>query len=158
MGYVRELPAIGRDIGSVLLLIGAASLLPIIVGCFYQEWYALPWMGTSTLALIGLGGLLRLLPKGSKSPRASLSISATAVIWALVGFLGCFPFIFAGMPFIDAAFESMSAWTGTGFTLAVNIEVWPKTILLWRSLMQWIGGLGIVAFTLTVASRSEERV
>ena len=154
MGYVRELPAIGRDIGSVLLLIGAASLLPIIVGCFYQEWYALPWMGTSTLALIGLGGLLRLLPKGSKSPRASLSISATAVIWALVGFLGCFPFIFAGMPFIDAAFESMSAWTGTGFTLAVNIEDWPKTILLWRSLMQWIGGLGIVAFTLTVASRS----
>ena len=46
MGYLRELPAIGRDIGSVLLLIGAATLVPIIVGCFYQEWYALPWMAS----------------------------------------------------------------------------------------------------------------
>lgn len=154
MGYLGELPAIGRDIGSVLLLIGAATLLPIIVGCLYQEWYALPWMASSTFAMLGLGGLLHLLPKNTKTPRASLSISATAVIWALVGFLGCFPFIFAGMPPIDAAFESMSAWTGTGFTLAVNLEDWPKTILLWRSLMQWIGGLGIVAFMLTVASRS----
>lgn len=154
MGYLRELPAIGRDIGSVLLLIGAATLLPIIVGCLYQEWYALPWMASSTAAMLGLGGILHLLPKNTKPPRASLSISATAVIWALVGFLGCFPFIFAGMPFIDAAFESMSAWTGTGFTLTTNLEDWPKTILLWRSLMQWIGGLGIVAFMLTVASRS----
>ncbi|MEA5036922.1 Trk system potassium uptake protein TrkH [bioreactor metagenome] len=154
MGYLRELPAIGRDIGSVLLLVGAATLLPIIVGSLYQEWYALPWMASSTVAMLGLGGLLHLLPKNTKSPRASLSISATAVIWALVGFLGCFPFIFAGMPFIDAAFESMSAWTGTGFTITTNLEDWPKTILLWRSLMQWIGGLGIVAFMLTVASRS----
>ncbi|ABN06348.1 cation transporter [Methanocorpusculum labreanum Z] len=154
MGYLRELPAIGRDIGSVLLLIGTATLVPIIVGCFFQEWYALPWMASSTFAMLGLGGLLHLLPKNTKPPRASLSISATAVIWALVGFLGCFPFIFAGMPLIDAAFESMSAWTGTGFSIATNIESWPKTILLWRSLMQWIGGLGIVAFTLTVASRS----
>ena len=154
MGYLGELPAIGRDIGSVLLLIGAATLLPIIVGCLYQEWYALPWMASSTAAMLGLGGILHLLPKNTKPPRASLSISATAVIWALVGFLGCFPFIFAGMPFIDAAFESMSAWTGTGFTLTTNLEDWPKTILLWRSLMQWIGGLGIVAFMLTVASRS----
>ncbi|MDO9522990.1 MAG: TrkH family potassium uptake protein [Methanocorpusculum sp.] len=154
MGYLRELPAIGRDIGSVLLLIGAATLLPIIVGCLYQEWYALPWMATSTVAMLGIGGLLHLLPKNTKPPRASLSISATAVIWALVGFLGCFPFIFAGMPFLDAVFESMSAWTATGFSLATNLEDWPNTILLWRSLMQWIGGLGIVAFTLTVASRS----
>ncbi|MCK9313434.1 MAG: TrkH family potassium uptake protein [Methanocorpusculum sp.] len=154
MGYVRELPTIGRDIGSVLLLIGGASLLPIIVGCIYQEWYALPWMGTSTAAMLGLGGALRLLPQNNIPPRASLSIAATAIIWVLVGLLGCFPFIFVGMPIIDAAFESMSAWTGTGFSLATNLEDWPKTILLWRSFMQWIGGLGIVAFSLTIASSS----
>ena len=154
MGYLRELPAIGRDIGSVFLLIGLVSLLPMIVGCIYQEWYALPWMATSTITLLVLGGVLHLLPKYNKPPRASLSIAATALIWALVGILGCFPFFCAGMPLLDAVFESMSAWTGTGFSLATNLETWPKTILLWRSLMQWIGGLGIIAFTLTVANRS----
>ena len=69
MGYLRELPAIGRDIGSVFLLIGLVSLLPMIVGCIYQEWYALPWMATSTITLLVLGGALHMLPKYNKPPQ-----------------------------------------------------------------------------------------
>lgn len=154
MGIFRELAGVGHDLGAVFLLIGLATLLPLGVGAYYQEWDALFVMGEATVLFLLLGAGLRLLPKGKNPARNSLSIAATALIWIFVSFLGCLPFLFTGMGVLDAAFESMSAWTGTGFTLAANIEEWPRTLLFWRSFMQWIGGLGIIAFTLTVASRS----
>ncbi len=154
MELIRELPALGRDLGPGLILIGLTSIAAIIVGCLFKEWEALPWMAAATVSLCGIGLLLRFLPKTSKVPRTSTSIAATALVWVIVGICGSFPFLFTGMPFLDAAFESMSAWTGTGFSIAENIEAWPKTLLFWRSFMQWVGGLGIVAFTLTVATRS----
>ncbi|MDO5844368.1 MAG: TrkH family potassium uptake protein [Methanocorpusculum sp.] len=155
MGYFNELPALGREISPSLLLIGAASLIPMIIGCIYQEWTVIPWMALATISLCGVGLILKFLPgkKGVK-PRVGLSIAGTALIWVVVGIFGSFPFLYTGMPFIDCAFESMSAWTGTGFSIAPNIEEWPNTLLFWRSFMQWIGGLGIIAFALTVASRS----
>ena len=154
MELIKELPALGRDLGPGLILIGLTSIAAIIVGCLFEEWEALPWMAAATVSLCGIGLLLRFLPKTSKVPRTSTSIAATALVWVIVGICGSFPFLFTGMPFLDAAFESMSAWTGTGFSIAENIEAWPKTLLFWRSFMQWVGGLGIVAFTLTVATRS----
>lgn len=154
MGIFRELASIGHDLGVVFLLIGLATILPLGVGTYYQEWDALFVMGQAMFLFLLLGTALRFLPKGDKPARNSLSIAATALIWVFVSFIGCLPFLFTGMGLLDAAFESMSAWTGTGITLATNIEEWPKALLLWRSFMQWIGGLGIIAFTLTVASRS----
>lgn len=151
----NELTALGREIGPSLILIGAVSLIPIIVGCIYQEWHVIPWMALAALSLCGAGFILKLIPvKTGTVPRVGLSIAGTAVIWVVVGIFGSFPFLYSGTPFIDCAFESMSAWTGTGFSIVQNIEEWPKTLLFWRSFMQWIGGLGIVAFTITVASRS----
>lgn len=155
MGYFTELPSLGREIGPGLILVGLASLIPMIVGCIYSEWTVIPWMALTTISLCGLGLLLKFLPgKKDVKPRVGLSIAGTAMIWVIVGLLGALPFLYTGIPFIDCAFESMSAWTGTGFSIAYNLDDWPNTLLFWRSVMQWIGGLGIVAFTLTVASRS----
>ncbi|MDU9375813.1 Trk system potassium uptake protein TrkG [Methanocorpusculaceae archaeon Sp1] len=154
MGLIRELASVGRDLGAVFLLVGIATILPIIVGIYYQEWHVLPVMLVPTLLFFALAIFLRFLPKGDKPARNSLSIAATALVWVFVSSIGCIPFMITGMTFLDASFESMSAWTGTGFTFALNIEEWPRTLLFWRSFMQWIGGLGIIAFTLTVASRS----
>ncbi|HJJ41959.1 MAG TPA: TrkH family potassium uptake protein, partial [Methanocorpusculum sp.] len=155
MEYFKELPAIGRDMGQVLMLVGLTSLLPIAVGLIYQEWDAIPWMAISTAALCGTGFILRFfIPKTDFRPRTSLSVAYTALVWLIVGVFGCFPFLYTGAPLLDCAFESMSAWTGTGFSILPNLDEIPKTLLFWRSLMQWIGALGIVAFTLTIASRS----
>lgn len=129
MGIFRELASVGHDVGAVFLLIGLATSLPLGVGAYYQEWDAFFVMGQATILFLLLGVALRLLPKGSKPARNSLSIAATALIWVFVSFLGCLPFLFTGMGVLDAAFESMSAWTGTGFTLATNVEEWPKTLL-----------------------------
>lgn len=153
MELLKELPALGRDLGPGLILIGLTSIVSILVGCIFGEWEALPWMALATVSLCGIGLTLRFLPKTAKKPRTSTSIAATALVWVVVGLCGALPFLYTGMPFIDAAFESMSAWTGTGFTITQDIEAWPKTMQFWRSFMQWIGGLGIIAFTLTVATR-----
>ena len=121
MGIFCELASVGHDVGAVFLLIGLATFLSLGVGAYYQEWDAFFVMGQATILFL-LGAALRLLPKGSKPARNSLSIAATALIWVFVSFLGCLPFLFTGMGVLDAAFESMSAWTGTGFTLATNVE------------------------------------
>ncbi len=154
MGYLRELQAVGRDIGSGLLLLGCAALIPMIIGCAYQEWQILPWMAISPLVFFGCGAVLKMMPATSVRARGSLAIALTAMLWLVVGIICAFPFMGMGLSWIDAAFESMSAWTGTGFSVITNIEAWPHTLLFWRSFMQWIGGLGIVAFALTVAGRS----
>ncbi|MDV0443211.1 TrkH family potassium uptake protein [Methanorbis rubei] len=154
MGLIRELASVGRDLGAVFFLLGVATLLPIVIGVYYQEWHALGAILQATLLFFAIGIFLRFLPKGNKPARNSLSIAATALIWVFVSSIGCIPFMITGMSFLDASFESMSAWTGTGFTFAPHIEEWPRTLLVWRSFMQWVGGLGIIAFTLTVASRS----
>ncbi|HJJ32551.1 MAG TPA: TrkH family potassium uptake protein [Methanocorpusculum sp.] len=154
MEVIRELPAIARDLSPGLIAIGLFSLIAVIVGCIYQEWNVIPWMLITTMTLCGLGILSHIFPKTEKKPRTATSVAATAVIWLIVGICGSFPFLYTNVSLLDALFESMSAWTGTGFSIVSDIESWPKTLLFWRSFMQWIGGLGIIAFALTIGARS----
>jgi len=154
MELIHEFPALGRSLGPGLFVIGLSSLTAFIVGCIFQEWDVLLWMLIVPMILCTLGVSLWVLPKTDKQPRTGTSIAATAVIWLLVGICGSLPFLYICPTFVDAVFESMSAWTGTGFSVVTNIESWPKTLLFWRSFMQWIGGLGIIAFALSVGKRS----
>lgn len=75
-----------------------------------------------------------------------------AAVWVVFSFFGMFPFLIHGSitNFTDAYFETMSGFTTTGATIIDDVEVLPHGILFWRSLMQWIGGLGIVFFTIAV--------
>jgi len=153
MEFVKELPSLGRDLGPVLILIGLLSLTAVGVGCIYEEWSSIPAMLSVSVILCILGLVFRLLPQNGKKPRISSSIAAVAFVWGLVGLCGALPFFIVEVSFTDAIFESMSAWSGTGFSVIGNIEEWPHALLFWRSLMQWIGGLGIIAFALTMVSR-----
>lgn len=153
MEFVKELPALGRDLGPALIFIGLLSFTAVGVGCIYREWTSIPPMLAASLTLCILGLIFRFLPQNGKKPRTSSSIAAVAFVWGLVGLCGALPFFIAEVSFVDAIFESMSAWSGTGFSVIGNIEEWPHVLLFWRSLMQWIGGLGIIAFALTIVSR-----
>ncbi|MEM4523664.1 MAG: TrkH family potassium uptake protein [Archaeoglobaceae archaeon] len=72
---------------------------------------------------------------------------AVALIWLLIPVFGSIPFLFHGIKPIDAIFESVSGFTTTGATVLVP-ESLPKSLLFWRSLIQWLGGFGIVVFSL----------
>lgn len=152
MNILRQFPALGRDLGLGLIFIGLISLTAVIVACIYAEWTTIIPMLTVAVSLCGTGLLLRHIPQNGVKPSPALSVAVTALLWGFVAICGSLPFLFMGLSFTDAAFESMSAWTGTGFSIAENLEEWPHAFLFWRSLMQWVGCLGIVVFTITVAA------
>ena len=76
----------------------------------------------------------------------------TVFSWVLASIFGSFPFYFSGYfpSYPDALFEAVSGVTTTGATILTDIESLPKSILLWRAFLQWIGGLGIVVFTIAL--------
>ena len=77
-----------------------------------------------------------------------------AMAWITIPSIGAIPLSVAlNMPYLDALFEAVSGFTTTGLTMMVDVEVLPRTVLLWRSLMQWVGGVGIVVITLVVLAK-----
>ncbi|OPL17822.1 MAG: hypothetical protein AVO35_08055 [Candidatus Aegiribacteria sp. MLS_C] len=67
---------------------------------------------------------------------------------------GAFPYVLGiGAGYLDAYFETMSGFTTTGITMFTGLDSMPRSILFWRSLTQWVGGLGILTFFLAVSSR-----
>jgi trk system potassium uptake protein TrkH len=78
-------------------------------------------------------------------------MSAVALAWLAIAFIGALPFVFGmGMSYTDAVFEAMSGWTGTGFTMITSLDTTPNTLLFWRSLSHWVGGIGIIAFGMSL--------
>ncbi|MCG8473555.1 MAG: TrkH family potassium uptake protein [Desulfobacterales bacterium] len=84
------------------------------------------------------------------SQREGMAI--VAVGWTVVGIYGALPFYFSGAfpQFVDAFFESVSGFTTTGSSVLTSIETVPKGILFWRSLIQWLGGMGIIVLSLAI--------
>ncbi|WP_067048604.1 TrkH family potassium uptake protein [Methanofollis ethanolicus] len=150
-----QIATILPDMGRIFLLIGLVCLTPLLVGVIYREWSLLPAMATAPLAFFIIGGLLSPLQAPQGEAHLSVAIAAVACIWFVCALIGAFPFMVGHhMPFTDSVFEAMSGWTDTGLTLITDVDKTPKTLLFWRSFMQWLGGIGIVAFTVALSRRS----
>lgn len=143
---------ISRITGMLILFEAALLLLASLVGLYYREYDWEPLFLSTAIAL-GVGGLMVLIGKGSMSnmgPRESHII--VALIWLVMTLFGMLPFwLSRAIPdFTNAMFETVSGLTTTGSTILNNIEEMPHGLLLWRSIMQWIGGLGVVVLSLVV--------
>ena len=141
--------------GVLLLIEAAALLLTAAVALHYQRVSGETDVHCFllTAALTGAIGML-LYNIGSMNKRSSLQIRdafmVVALAWMLFSFFGMLPFLMYGTVdnVTDAFFETMSGFSTTGATILDNIDQQPHGILFWRSLMQWLGGLGVVVFTL----------
>ncbi|QYZ78511.1 TrkH family potassium uptake protein [Methanofollis formosanus] len=155
MDRTEYISAIAPDIGRILRFIGVVTCLPLIVALIYQEWEMLLPMGLVPIIYVVFGTLLMQVPRPAREAKLSAALAAVALIWLLSAVIGSVPFIVGlGMPITDSIFEAMSGWTDTGMTLLPDVDATPRTLLFWRSFMQWLGGIGIVAFTIALASRS----
>ena len=140
----------------VLLLIEAAALLLTAVVALYYQRMAGEGDAHYFLLTAGLTGSIGLLlySIGKMNKYGTLQIRDTflvvALSWVLFSFFGMLPFLMYGTVdnVTDAFFETMSGFSTTGATILDNIDRQPHGILFWRSLMQWLGGLGVVVFTL----------
>lgn len=155
MHRVEQFSMIAGDIGHILRFVSIGASLPLIVTVIYGEWNVFLPMASVPFTLFLLGTALTRIPSEGREARLSQALFAVALIWLICAIVGALPFFLsAGMPYLDSVFEAMSGWTDTGLTLVPDVDALPHTLLFWRSLMQWFGGLGIVAFTVSLLSRS----
>ena len=139
-------------ITGILLFIEALFLLGSVpVALYYSEPVeALLW---SVAAMVGAGTLLTYLCRaaGRDVSRKDGYIVVT-LIWIVFSLFGSLPYILSGSitDFTDAFFETMSGFSTTGATILTDIESLPRSILFWRMTTHWVGGLGIVFFTVAV--------
>ena len=139
-------------IGLLLIIEAAFMFVPFLVCIFQQEKDWLPFLISILLASgLGLVLKLRIHPLSDNLGRKD-GCMLTCMVWVIYSLFGMMPYIL-GSPHLNISegfFEAMSGFTTTGATVIRDVESCSHGILLWRALTQWIGGLGIVLFTLTV--------
>ena len=140
-----------RVIGWLLCLEAVFMLAPCIVGFIYDEHSGLKFLFCIGITLGSGIGMVSLKPKSREMGKRE-AIILTGLTWVILSAFGMLPFLFCGthMSITDAFFETMSGFTTTGASVLDTLADVPHSILLWRCVEQWIGGLGIILFTLAV--------
>lgn len=138
--------------GLVLIIVSIAFLFCIPAGIIYSE-PIFPFIYSSTITLIP-GLLLYFLMPTSISERVSIRDGYLSVTigWLTLTLAGTLPYLISGTipQLINAFFESVSGFTTTGATALSDVESMPKSILLWRSMTHWIGGIGVILLVILI--------
>jgi trk system potassium uptake protein len=138
-------------IGSLLIILGLFMLIPYGVQIFDEE-NSHSFLSSSFITI--LIGVIFVL--GNLQEQYQLNLKQTflfsTLAWIAVAFFGSIPFFLSGLnfSFSDSFFESMSGITTTGSSVIVDLNKSPKSLLLWRAIMQWLGGVGIIVMAITV--------
>jgi trk system potassium uptake protein TrkH len=111
------------------------------------DWSDLP---AAAGLVLTLGGLVALATYAPPPPTARFGFLLVVSLWFTAPLAGAAPFLVHGLSLTDAVFESVSGLTTTGSTVMVGLDAETRGILLWRSLLQWIGGIGILALGLVL--------
>lgn len=141
-----------RYLGALSIGSGLFMVLAMPWAVYYKEYANLGHLALSMLICLLIGGVLVRMGRNASSrlfQRDALLLVALG--WAVVGVLGALPFVTSGVlgP-IDALFESMSGFTTTGSSVLTKLDEAPRSIVFWRCLTHWVGGLGIVLMLIAV--------
>ena len=140
-------------IGMLLCILSLFMMIPAFVDWFYgnNDW---PAFVGSSLATLFVGAILFLSNRDSTTEHLELrqAFLLTNSAWISIALFGSLPFLFSeiNMSLTDAIFESTSGITTTGATVINNLEATSHGILIWRALLQWLGGVGIIVMALAV--------
>ena len=138
-------------LGALQIILGISMIIPILTQIIYSEIDS-SFIGASIISIIF--GILFFLTNLNHNKKLNLqqAFLLTALSWLSIAIFGSLPFIFSTLELTitDAFFESMSGITTTGSTIISNLEVTPKSILLWRAMLQWLGGIGIIVMAITL--------
>lgn len=142
---------IGYIVGNMVQIEAAILLVPALTALLYQESCLWAFLLTALFCLI-FGYLL----KGKRPENVTIFSSegyvSVALCWIVMSICGAIPLYFSGYfpnP-IDALFEIVSGFTTTGATILADVEILPRSVLMWRSFSHWIGGMGVLVFMLAI--------
>jgi trk system potassium uptake protein TrkH len=140
-----------KVVGALLVVIGGAQLIPALVSWGYGEPDAYLFLESALLAMAG-GALFITLSWRSRDLSIRDGFVVVTIAWVTACIASAYPFYATGAvpTFIDAAFESMSGYTTTGSSVIPDLTKVSHGVLMWRSLIQWIGGMGIILLGLAI--------
>lgn len=142
-----------NTVGTLILFFGLTMIIPIGFGLYYRDQSVIPLLKSMGITLIA-GFILYKFFGGVKTEHLSQreGMAIVAIGWTAVGIFGALPFYLGNVfnTFIDAFFESVSGFTTTGASVLINVEAVAEGFLLWRSFIQWLGGMGIIVLSLAV--------
>lgn len=130
---------------------GISMLIPLLISYMYGEPDFSGHLKSSIICFC-LGLPIWYITRKNRSLSSKDGFAIVSLAWLLVALTGTFPFYFTDSitSFTDAWFESMSGVTTTGSSILSDIEILPHGVLFWRSFLQWIGGMGIIVFTIAI--------
>jgi len=138
-------------LGTLQIILGVFMLIPVIIQLIYNELDS-GFVSASIITIVF--GVLFFLSNLDHNKNIDLpqAFILTALSWLSIAIFGSLPFIFSklSLNFTDAFFESMSGITTTGSTILTDLDNAPKAILLWRAILQWLGGIGIILMAITL--------
>ena len=138
-------------LGILQIILGISMIFPIIIQIIFDELDS-SFIGASLITIIF--GTLFFLSNLDHDKKLSLqnAFLLTALSWLSIAVFSSLPFIFSNLnlSITDSFFESMSGITTTGSTIITDLNSSPKAILLWRALLQWLGGIGIIVMAITL--------
>lgn len=158
-GFAKTLLVILHFFGPMLIAFGCCLLAPLLAVIIYgelQQGYrtCLAFLVPAGLCLI-LGVIFKKLP-GARDPNVIQATLICSLGWLGFSAIGALPFVIGiHSSYLDGFFEAMSGFTTTGMTMYTGLDHMPRSILFWRALTQWVGGLGILTMFLAVSTRVE---
>lgn len=146
-------------VGTVTKLVSALMALPLIVSLIYKESCATAFAISIGVAFITGFGLCLISKPSTKVIYAREGFIVVSLAWIVLSVIGALPFyISREIPsFVDALFETVSGFTTTGASILTDVEAMSKGLLFWRSLTNWMGGMGVLVFVLAVVPSVSDR-
>ena len=137
--------------GYLLLILGIMMFFPLMVSGYYggDDFNSIL---ISIVIILSVGAFFVIFFKSDKKFKAREGFASVSLGWIFAALFGALPYYLHGSfgPYVNCVFEAMSGFTTTGSTILSEIESIPKGLLFWRSLTHWLGGMGIVLFTIAV--------
>ena len=148
-----------RIIGMLLIIMAAAMTLPIAISIYYGDGSQFGLLLSAICILVSglfLRNFIGAKPSNVLTERDGALF--TALIWIVIPLFGALPYIFTSSvkSFTDAAFESFSGFTTTGSSVLNGLDNMPQGLLVWRSMSQWVGGMGLILFVIALLRRLNE--
>ncbi len=141
-----------RVLGFLIFVEGVAMLLALAVSLIYGEYDTTAFIFSSGICLVTGGAIVWLTNGAKKDIGKREGFIIVALVWVVFSFFGSLPYILSNsIPnFTNAFFETISGFTTTGSSILSDIEALPHGILFWRSISQWLGGMGIIVLSLAI--------
>ena len=142
-----------RFIGILVLFLGLSMAAPLLISFIYKDGITKP-LFYAMLITTAIGAALFLFTKKEEDTHFNHrdGVAIVTLGWLAAGLVGAIPFLISGtIPgFTNAYFESISGFTTTGASILADIEAVPEGIILWRSITQWFGGMGIIVLSIAI--------